>query len=373
MSPVVRELRVHSTSLALVRPFVTAIRRADSIPVVLVEAVDEEGTSGWGEAAASWRVTGESPESVRSAVEGPIAEVVIGRSLDGLDHLDLDLSRALVQNSAARSAVECAVLDLAATRAGRTLAGTMGATRDGVLTDVTVSAGSTDSLVNDAVRWAEAGFGTIKLKVGAGGDDRSALPAVREAVGPQVRLRADANQGWGVDEAVGIIRHWEDAGVDLELVEQPVRARDLDGMAAVTARVATPVLADESVRTSEDLDELIRRSAADLVNLKLAKSAGPARARRMARRAAEHGLGVVIGCMMESAVGVGAAAALAASLPGPDGERTHDLDAGLWQSTAPVRGGIRYRGPRIVFSDRPGLGIDGLAGRGSPSRSEVPA
>jgi len=122
------------------------------------------------------------------------------------------------------------------------------------------------------------------------------------------------------------------------------------------------VLADESVRTSDDLREVIRRRAAGLVNIKLAKTGGLAEAQLMAELAARNGIGVVVGCMMESSVGVGAAAALAASLGGTDVVRTHDLDAGLWQSTSPVRGGIRYDGAEVVLSSQPGLGIDGLAG-----------
>lgn len=390
----VRELRVHESVRALVRPFVTAIRRADSIPVVLVEAVDDTGTSGWGEAAVSWRVTGESPASVRATVLGPLSDVVVGRPLEATATLGADLARAVHQNAAARSAVECAVQDLFAARRGLTLAAALGTGRDGstergvsaergvstehsadterrvgiarsvgrVRTDITVSAASTETLVAVARQHVADGFTTIKVKVGAGGDDREALVAVREAVGPDVVLRVDANQAWDVDEAVGIIRFWEKAGVGLELVEQPVRARDLDGLAAVTAQVGTPVLADESVRTSDDLREVIRRRAAGLVNIKLAKTGGLAEARLMAELAARNGIGVVVGCMMESSVGVAAAAALAASLGGADAARTHDLDAGLWQSASPVRGGIRYDGADVVLSSRPGLGIVGLAG-----------
>ncbi|HUX72226.1 MAG TPA: dipeptide epimerase [Cellulomonadaceae bacterium] len=368
MTGTVRELRVHESVRALVRPFVTAIRRVDSIPVVLVEAVDDSGASGWGEAAVSWRVTGESPASVRAAVLGPLRDAVVGRPLDATVTLGADLARVLFQNSAARSAVECAVQDLSATRRGLTVAEALGSRPPRasgavtVRTDITVSAASTATLVEVARQHVADGFSMIKVKVGAGGDDRGALVAVREAVGPDVGLRVDANQAWEVDEAVEIIRRWEAAGVDLDLVEQPVRARDLDGLAAVTARVGTPVLADESVRTSDDLHEVIRRRAAGLVNIKLAKTGGLAEARSMAELAARSGIGVVIGCMMESSVGVGAAAALAASLGGADGARTHDLDAGLWQSTPPVRGGIRYDGAEVVLSSRPGLGIDGLAG-----------
>lgn len=368
MTGTVRELRVHETEIGLVRPFVTAVRRADSITAVLVEAVDDAGTSGWGEAAAVWRVTGESPASIRAAVQGPLAEVAVGRPLDDTASLGQELARAVVHNAAARCAVECAIDDLAAARRGLTLAATLGARRSSVLTDVTLSAASGEELCGLARQHVADGFETLKVKVGAGGDDREDLVAVREAVGPGTGLRVDANQAWGVDEAVEIIRYWEAAGVGLELVEQPVRARDLDGMAAVAARVETPLLADEAVWTTDDLREVVRRHAAGLVNIKLAKTGGLGEARRMAGFAARHGIGVIVGCMMESPVGVGAAAALAASLGEQDAARTHDLDAGLWQSSPAVRGGIRYDGQRVLLSARAGLGIDGLLPSGPASR-----
>lgn len=360
MTGTVSALRVHDLEVDLVRPFVTAIRRAASISVVLVEALDGAGHHGWGEAATSWQVTGESPASVRAAVEGPLSEVVVGRRIDALTTLGSDLAIAAFQNSAARSAVECAIQDLAAAQCALTLAATLGAHRQSVRTDITLSATNTDDLVAVAVRHVADGFTMLKVKVGAGHDDRQALLAVREAIGPSIGLRVDANQAWDVDEAVRITRFWESAGVDLDLLEQPVRARDLDGLAEVTARVATPVLADESVRTSDDLRELISRRAATMVNIKLAKSGGLGEARRMAALAAQNGIGVVIGCMMESSVGVGAAAALAASLCETDAARTHDLDAGLWQANPVVHGGISYKGPDLYLSDDPGLGIHGL-------------
>ena len=100
------------------------------------------------------------------------------------------------------------------------------------------------------------------------------MSAVRAAVGPDVAIRLDANQGWTPREAVRVISTLEDLDLDVELVEQPVAAADLDGLAWVTARVGTPVMADESVYGVRDLVEVIRRRAADLVNVKLAKCGG---------------------------------------------------------------------------------------------------
>jgi L-alanine-DL-glutamate epimerase-like enolase superfamily enzyme len=183
------------------------------------------------------------------------------------------------------------------------------------------------------------------------------VTAARAAVGPEVALRLDANQGWTPREAVRVIRALEDAGADVELVEQPVRAEDLDGLTWVTGRVATPVMADESVYGVRDLVEVIRRRAADMVNVKLAKCGGLGPARTLLELARAHEMGTIVGSMMETQVGVGAAASLVAAF---GTSTTSDLDAAWWSATSPVRGGLRYEGATVVLPDAPGLGVEGL-------------
>lgn len=360
------ELRVHRVPTPLLRPFITAVRRADAIDVVLVEAIDSDGRSGWGEAPTSWRVTGESPESVRAAVLGPLSAALHGTPTDAADAVSTRTAAALIQNAAARSAVECALTDLRAQAAGVSFAHALGGDAPApsggaplaVRTDMTLSAGPTAELVARARGHVAAGFTCLKLKAAAGTDTVAALVVLRAELGPEPILRVDANQAWTPDEAIRIIRGSEDAGVGLELVEQPVPAGDLDGLARVTAGVATPILADESVWTARDLERVIRRRAAGLVNVKLAKTGGPTEALRLAAAARAAGVQLLVGCMMESAVGVAAAASLAAVLRP---EAVHDLDAGLWLRASPVRGGLRYAGELAQLADAPGLGIEGLA------------
>lgn len=356
------ELRFHRVPGPLLRPFVTAVRRADEIDVALVEAVDSDGRSGWGEAPTSWLVTGESPESVRAAVTGPIAEAVVGVPIADRDRWATAIAAALVGNSAARSAVECALTDLEAQSAGCRVAELLGAAPavTEVRTDMTLSAGSLDDLIERARGHVGDGFGCIKIKAAAGESLVPALVSLRAELGSGVALRVDANQAWAPESAIRVIRDAEDAGVGLELVEQPVAAGDLDGLAAVTAAVDTPVLADESVWTTAELRRVVRRRAADLVNVKLAKTGGPTEALRLAAEARVAGMGVLVGCMMESAVGVATAASLAAAI-GP--AVVHDLDAGLWLRSSPVVGGLVYAGDRAVLGDGPGLGIRGLVGQ----------
>jgi len=225
-----------------------------------------------------------------------------------------------------------------------------------VATDVTVSAGGADALRAAARARVDDGFGVLKVKVGTdAGTDIARVLAVRDAVGPGPVVRLDANQGWSAREAVRVISELEDAGAGVELVEQPVRAADLDGLAWVTDRVRTPVMADESVFSVRDLTAVIQRRAADLVNVKLAKAGGIIPARTLLELARAHEMGTMVGSMMETHVGVGAAASVVAAL---GTTVVNDLDAAWWATAAPVSGGLRYEGGTVVLPDSPGLGLE---------------
>lgn len=149
-----------------------------------------------------------------------------------------------------------------------------------------------------------------------------------------------------------------DAGVRLELVEQPVPAGDLAGLAFVTAHSDVPVLADEAVFSVADAERVIADHAADLVNVKLMKAGGLAPARRILDLAASAGVGVMVGSMLESRVAVTAAAHLATAARGP----MPDLDGPVLCAGDPVVGGAEFDGPRITLAEAPGLGIGEVSG-----------
>ena len=344
-------------SAPLHTPFVTALRTATHADSLLVEISDDE-LSGWGEAPQVWKVTGESLAGAQACVEGPITT-----ALDGLGPDDLTEALRRVQNAAAgnfgaKAAVDIAMHDLAARRRGQTLHGFLGSTVDTVRTDVTLSVGDADALAAAGQARVADGFDVLKVKVGTDATaDVERVRRVREAIGPGPTLRLDANQGWSRRDAVNAIRALEDAGCAIELVEQPVAADDLEGMAWVTDRVSTPILADESVYGVRDLVNVIRLGAADMVNVKLAKCGGLGPARTLLELARAHGIRTIVGSMMESHVGVGAAAALVSAYPT---SAVNDLDAAWWLREAPVAGGIRYEGSLIHLPTAPGLGVTGL-------------
>ncbi|MBM0278086.1 mandelate racemase/muconate lactonizing enzyme family protein [Micromonospora tarensis] len=352
-------VRTHRVSAPLHTPFVTALRRTTTVDTLVVELVDADGRSGFGEAPQVWQVTGASVAGAQACVREVLGPRLIGRDPDDLVARCVEVQRAVVGNEAAKAAVDVALHDLAAQRLGVPLARLLGGTTLRVPTDVTLAAGDAVDLATAARQRQADGFGVLKLKVGtdAAGDlDR--VRAVRAAVGTDIRIRLDANQGWTPREAVRVIRGIEDAGLDVELVEQPVPRWDLDGLAWVSDRVSVPILADEAVFGVRDLVEVIRRRAADLVNVKLAKCGGLHPARTLLDLAAAHGLGTVVGSMMESQIGIGAAASLVAAY---GTTAVADLDAAWWLAWSPVQGGIRYDGANVVLPNAPGLGIRGLA------------
>jgi L-Ala-D/L-Glu epimerase len=351
----INEIRTHRVSAPLHTPFVTALRRATTVETLIVEVTDADGRSGFGEAPQVWQVTGASVAGSEACVREILAPLLSGRDPDDLHARLAEVRRAVAGNEAAKAALDMALHDLAARRLGVPLARFLGGTASRVTTDVTLAAGEPAALAAAARDRVADGFAVLKLKVGLdAAGDISRVREVRAAAGPEVRMRLDANQGWTPREAVRVIRGIEDAGLDVELVEQPVPAWDLHGLAWVSERVSLPILADEAVYGVRDLVEVIRRRAADMVNVKLAKCGGLAPARTLLELATAHGMGTVVGSMMETQVGIGAAAGLVAAY---GTTAVSDLDAAWWLAASPVEGGIRYERAEVVLPDAPGLGL----------------
>lgn len=355
----IAEVRTHRLTTSLHTPFVTALRHTSLLETTVVEVVDSDGQRGFGEAPQVWRVTGESLAGAEACLSGPLTDTVRGRSVDDLADLTSDVAAAVVGNFGAKAAMDVALHDLAARRLHIPLPRLLGASRTEVETDVTLSAGSPEALADAARARTDEGFGVLKVKVGLDPEtDFAAVHAVRTAVGPDVRIRLDANQAWTARQAIRLIRNLEDADLDVEFVEQPVAAHDLRALAQVTASVDTPIMADETVFGLRDLTAVIEHGAADLVNIKLAKCGGLSVAVAMVRLATAHGVGFIVGSMMEGPIGLGAAASLVAAF---GSTLTSDLDAAWWVAGHPVMGGLVYDGSTVVLPSGAGLGVEGLA------------
>ncbi len=340
------EVATAKLSRRLHTPFVTALRRTELVVSVAVRLTDADGRTGFGEGPQVWRVTGESLESIEACVLGPLSDVLLGwdPATEPMSYAHRALAHAVVGNGGARAACETAVLDLLARGAGEPLARFVGGDTLVVGTDVTIAAQGDFGEGVDA-----SGFGQVKVKVGLDPADVDRVVRVaRER--PSVPIRIDANQAWDLETAASAIEGLLTAGVDLEFVEQPLPAWDLAGHAELRRRFAVPIVLDESVFTLHDLHRALDAGAGDIVNIKLAKCGGIGAGLEIAREAKAAGLEVMVGSMMESELGVSAAAALAAAIR-PD--HVHDLDAAWW-SIDPSDEGTPYRDGRIILDDSPG-------------------
>jgi len=223
---------------------------------------------------------------------------------------------------------------------------------------LTISVNDIDEMISDSIKAVRQGFKILKIKVGKDSrKDIERITAIRQAVGSGIRLRIDANQGWSPKEAIRMIRTLEDAGVDMELVEQPVSAYDFEGMKLVTAQVNTPILADESVFSTDDAIRLVQERAADMINIKLMKTGGIHEALKICAIAESFHVECMIGCMLESKIAVSAAAHLAA---GKSIITRADLDGPLLCREDPYDGGPVYAGSRIIMNKANGIGITGV-------------
>ena len=196
------------------------------------------------------------------------------------------------------------------------------------------------------------------MKVGVNPElDVARLRAVRAAVGKDITIRIDANQAWTPKQAIRILNNMQEQGLEIELVEQPVKACDLEGLKFVTDHSYVPVLADESGFSPADAMTILKMGAADLINIKLMKCGGLYNALKIASAAEIYGVACMIGCMLEAKISVNAAVHLACA---KNIITKVDLDGPVLCSEDPILGGAIFDEKQITVSDAPGLGIAGI-------------
>lgn len=354
----ITEVRLGRISVPLRVPFKTALRRVDSVEDVVVQVIADNGLVGWGEAPPTAAITGDTSDAIVGAVRDYIAPRLVGRDAEDLQGCAAAVQGALVHNGSAKAAVDIALWDLYGKSLGVPVYRMLGGNRRQITTDITISVNDPEEMARDAREAVRRGYDTLKVKVGVNPAlDAERLSAVRKAAGPHVRLRIDANQAWRPREAVRILNEMQARGLGLELVEQPVAAQDLEGLAYVTRHSDVPVLADESVFSPRDALTVMQTHAADLVNIKLMKCGGLTNALRIASAAEIYGVECMLGCMLEAKISVNAAVHLACAR---DIITKIDLDGPVLCSEDPVLGGAVFDEKTVTVSDGAGLGIEGI-------------
>ena len=354
----ITEVKLGRISVPLRVPFKTALRSVDSVEDVIVEVHTDTGAVGYGEAPPTGAVTGDTAGAVIGAIRDHIARSIVGMDVDDFEDVLQTVQRCVVRNTSAKAAVDMALWDLYGQLYRIPVYKLLGGSRKQLVTDITISVNSPEEMARDAISAVGRGYDTLKIKVGANPAlDVARLTAVRGAIGDGTRIRIDANQGWEPKQAVRLLNQMQERGLDIEFVEQPVKARDFQGLKYVTERSYVPVLADESVFSPEDAVTIMQMRAADLVNIKLMKCGGLYNALKIASAAEVYGVECMIGCMLEAKISVNAAVHLACARKIIT---KIDLDGPVLCSEDPILGGAVFEEQRITVSDGPGLGIQGV-------------
>ncbi len=308
---------------------------AEDIKRVIILDID----GGLGEAPPV-HYYGEDINTVRNFVEK--AKAVLGDDPFQLESIDDRLDKLAAFNYSAKSAVDMALHDFAGKTLGIPLYEYLGITpRNDLATSNTISISDPDSMKKQTEE--ASGYHVYKVKVGVPGDIEM-VAAVRDAT--KARIRVDANEGWTLKEAASRIKEFQK--LDIEFIEQPLHRDDFEGFRILRSKVDIPIIADEGVFRACDIPRYV--GLVDGINIKLSKSGGIREAIKMINVARAHKMKVMIGCMVETSVGITAAAQIASLVD------YADLDGNVLISDDPYVGVVIQNGC-LKLPDAPGLGV----------------
>jgi len=281
---------------------------------VLVHVETDEGLTGLGEAPADIGFFGQTLEAIQVAIDDYLGPQLVGR--DPFDIRSLMDRIDYRENSSAKSGIDMALHDLVGKARGLSLCELLGGKRrERIPVAVEIAGGSPEDMANECRKYLALNVKAFKPKIGGfPAEDVERLRAIRAAVGPQVSLRADANRGYSPEEAIELCRLAEKYEIGLELLEQPVEAYDLPGLARVRRAVRTRIEADESCFSVHDARAIVRAGAADVLNIKIAKAGGFLPSLEIAQIAREAGLQCVLGTAFGTGVAIAAKLHLAAAI-----------------------------------------------------------
>jgi L-alanine-DL-glutamate epimerase-like enolase superfamily enzyme len=323
-------------------PWVIARGGASDHRLVRVRLIADDGLEGWGEAAPN-RFYGETPETVLAALDR-LRPLIEGFDPWHIEDAEQAMNQALRHNGSVKSAVSAALYDLAGKRLGVPVYRLWGLDpARAPLSSFTIAITPDRAQLESRVREAAA-YPVLKVKLGTD-RDLEIIEAVR-ASAPDKVLRVDANAAWTAKHALQMIPRLAALGV--EYVEQPVAADDLDGLRFVRERSALPIIADESCVVAADIPRLV--GAVDGINIKLSKCGGLRQALMMISTARAHAMRVMAGCMIETSLGITAAAHLAPLLDHADFDGAALLADDPYEG-ATIAGGV------IRLPTEPGLGV----------------
>lgn len=352
----ISSIEIGKLTIPLLRPFITAVRRTENVEDVVVTIKTTDSKIGYGSAASTPLITGDTTDSIITAIQNILAPKLLGQEITNLNALLYIVQQSLHNNSSAKAAIDMALYDLFAQSCNIPLYKLLGGTTNELNTCITISVKGITEMADDAKLLVSQGFTTLKIKVGLDPiEDVKRVTAIRQAVGEQIKILVDANQGWESKNALKVIE--QITALNVELVEQPVKAVNLEGLKFIRERTNSKIFADEACFSPQDAINIVKNECADGINIKLMKSGGLYNANTIYQIAKASHLKCMVGCMLESPIGIAAMASFALSKPDI---LFADLDAIALIKENPLIGGAKLLGNKIILANTPGLGITGF-------------
>ena len=341
--------------LKLTRPYTIAYEHIDSVDNIFVYLQAEDGSFGLGVAAPDAGVTGESLADCSQSLESQLSSLTVGVDIRQLAGALRNLEDAMPDLPAARAAIDTALHDLWAKYLGLPLSNILGRCHKSLPTSITIGIKPVTETIEEAKEYRGRGFNILKIKIGQSVEqDVERLSKIRQHMGRDIVLRVDANQGYSLKDFMTFVDLTE--SLDLDFIEQPLQAADIDSMRRLPEAVRKITAADESLLDARHaVDYLQSPRPFGIFNIKLMKCGGIAQGMQVANIAGLAGIDLMWGCMDESRIGIAAAlhAALASS-----GTRYLDLDGSFDLARDLVEGGFIINRGELSVTDQPGLGVE---------------
>lgn len=349
----IRKIEIYKFDIPLKEPFVTSLGIDTAAKNVLIRISTDNGLTGFGECSPYMPINGESVDTCCIVGEYFARALLKKNALDIEGCINL-MDRIIYGNSSIKSAFDMALYDLSSQHAGKPLYEFLGGRKNKtIITDYTVSIGEPGTMAADAKKIQDQGYPAIKIKLGKNGPtDIIRIRKIREAVGPEIPLRIDANQGWEIDEAIETLKAL--SPFDIQHCEEPIARWKFMRLAEVKNASPIPIMADECCGDEHDAERLIALGACDYFNIKLGKSGGIFKALKMVKMAEVAGIHLQVGAFLESRLAMTAFAHFSLC---SDAIHHYDFDTALMFSEDPVSGGIEYKPNGVVeVPDTIGLG-----------------
>jgi L-alanine-DL-glutamate epimerase-like enolase superfamily enzyme len=350
----IKDIEIYAFDIPLVEPFKVSLGVITAANNVLIRVITDSGLIGLGESCPYAPITGDTQDTNLTIAKN-IREMIKGKSPLAVNSLIAEIGHIVHSNPSIVAAFDMAFMDILGKAAGLPIFRLLGGDDGNLETDITIGIDSPEKMAASAQKYVAKGYKHIKVKVGTSPDDDVArVKAVREAIGNDVHLKIDANQGWNVPQAIDALRKMEP--YNILFCEQPVVAWDVDGMRAVRNESPVPICADESLFWPQDAIKLIKADACDYFNIKLMKAGGITNSVRIAHIADAANITCMVGCMMETRLGLTASAHVVAS---QRNIKFADLDGNSSHTIDPVVGGFTLsQSGLITLPEAPGLGAD---------------